>query len=250
MNEVNPFWYREFFQGPVVEFWRRIVPAEHTAAEIAWIERHARLPERGRVLDIPCGTGRHAIELARRGHRVTGIDVSEESIEVAARIAREAEVSVTFRVGDMACHEAAEPFDAVLCLGNSFGYLDHRATLGFLRNAAAALRPGGRLLMDSGAVAESLLPHFERTFSIEAGGMRMDIKNEYDVARGGLRTEFAFTAGDAVTVQQGWQSVYTCAEIGRMLEAADMRVIERHGSLDDVPYSLGHGGLYLVAERV
>lgn len=250
MNEVNAFWYREFFSGPMMEFWQRIVPAELTAAQLEWIARHARLPERGCVLDMPCGTGRLAIELARRGYRVTGVDVSEASIDMASQLAREAGVMIELRQEDMACYEAGERFDAVLCLGNSFGYLEHRATLRYLELASAALVPGGRLLMEIGTVAESLLPHYEQTFSIDAGPMRLDIANEYDVVRGGLRTQFTFAEGESVTVQQGWQSVYTCAEIGRMLEAAGLRVVARHGSPDDKPYELGDRGLHLVAERV
>jgi SAM-dependent methyltransferase len=249
-NEVNAFWYREFFSGPMMEFWQRIVPAELTAAQVKWIARHALLPERGRVLDLPCGTGRHAIELARRGYRVTGVDVSAASIEIASRLAREAGVMIDLHVEDMSHYEARERFDAVLCLGNSFGYLAHGATLRYLQLASAALVPGGRLLMDVGAVAESVLPHYEQTFSIDAGDMRLEIANEYDVVRGGLWTQFTFTEGDSVTVQQGWQSVYTCAEIGRMLEAAGLGIVARHGTPDDKPYELGDRGLHLVAERV
>jgi SAM-dependent methyltransferase len=233
----------------MVEFWRRIVPAEQTAAEIEWIARHARLPEGGRVLDLPCGTGRHAIELARRGYRVTGVDVSEVSIEVAGKLASEAGVSLELTVGDMSRLEADRSYDAVLCFGNSFGYLSHRSTLRYLQSVSAALEPGGRLLMDIGAVAESLFPHYQPAFSIEAGTMRLDIANEYDVVRGGLQTQFTFVEGETVIVQQGWQAVYTCAEVCRMVEAAGLRIVARHGTPDDKPYALGDRGLFLVAER-
>ena len=71
-------WFESFFQGPAVEFWNRVIPQQLTINEVDWLEKHLGLTSQAKVLDVPCGDGRHAIELAKRGHRVTGIDLSDE----------------------------------------------------------------------------------------------------------------------------------------------------------------------------
>ncbi|MGB9724075.1 MAG: class I SAM-dependent methyltransferase, partial [Chloroflexia bacterium] len=77
------------------------------------------------LLDAACGTGRHAIALARKGYRVVGADLSTAMLECARQNAREAGVGVSFiqaGLGKLARHLAG-PFDAVLCLGHSLPHL-------------------------------------------------------------------------------------------------------------------------------
>lgn len=242
-------WYHDFFQGTVVECWRRAVSAEHTQAELAWIHRHCNLISDSRVLDVPCGTGRHALELARRGCDVTGIDISAESIAIAHAEAAAGGVAIHWITGDMARLDFPLGCDAVLMLGNSFGYLEHDAMQAVLAKIAGALTPGGRLFLDSGAVAEALLPNYQPAFQIDVGDICLGIENRYDPATGRLHTRYTFTQNGHSRVLDGTQGVYTCAELDRLMAAAGLRVIARHGSLDDKPFELGDRCLYLIAER-
>ena len=89
-----------------------------------FIERELALPPRARILDVPCGSGRHALTLAARGHRVTGVDISTEALGYARRAAAAAGVDVEFVESDMRQVRRGGAFDAAVCLGNSFGYLD------------------------------------------------------------------------------------------------------------------------------
>ena len=78
----------DFFKGLYKEVWRKEIPNGLTEAETDFIEEIALLNEPGRVLDIMCGYGRHALELSRRGHNVTAIDNSKDyisEIEAAAQ---------------------------------------------------------------------------------------------------------------------------------------------------------------------
>src|SRR5690348_9766856 len=68
-------WYVDFFTELPNEFWRRAVPPEVTVEEIDFVEKRLGLAPRSRILDVPCGSGRHSLELARRGHSVTGFDL-------------------------------------------------------------------------------------------------------------------------------------------------------------------------------
>ncbi|MDJ0656296.1 MAG: class I SAM-dependent methyltransferase [Xanthomonadales bacterium] len=105
------------------------------------------VPER--VLDLGCGPGRHAVPLAARGARVTGVDISAFHLEMASKRASRAGVSVQWLRQDM--REVLEPerFDLVVNLWSSFGYFDDpqddRQVLG---NCFQSLTPGGVMVLD------------------------------------------------------------------------------------------------------
>ena len=105
-----------------------------------------------RVLDSACGTGHHAITLARLGYEVTGADLSAAMVDRARLNAAAAGVSVRFvqaGLGELAGLEDGK-FDAVLCLGNSLPHLLSRdAITSALADFAAVLRPGGLLVIQN-----------------------------------------------------------------------------------------------------
>ncbi|UQX11951.1 class I SAM-dependent methyltransferase [Candidatus Mycobacterium methanotrophicum] len=101
----------------------------------------------GRALDVACGEGRNAIWLASRGWQAVGVDFSKQGLERAAQLARRAGVAdrVDFQVVDVV-HETlpAGSFDAVIVAYLQLPQTPRRAAL---RNAAAAVAPGGTLLV-------------------------------------------------------------------------------------------------------
>lgn len=72
-------WYLNFFTELPIEFWRSAVSAEVTQAEADFVERHLGLAPGSRIVDVPCGSGRHSLSLASRGHHVAGVDISLEA---------------------------------------------------------------------------------------------------------------------------------------------------------------------------
>ena len=90
--------------------------AQHTLAEIDFFLSLFALPGGSRVLDMGCGTGRHAIELAKRGFQVTAVDISKGMLIVAQEKAKVAGVNVTWIHSDAAEFQGSEPFDAAICL--------------------------------------------------------------------------------------------------------------------------------------
>jgi len=134
------------------------------AAEMPFVEQILQGVGARRVLDVACGTGMHAIALARRGYEVAGADASEGMIKRARANAAAAGVAVRFEVagfGELAegfsvsgrkrgGKEGGRAFDAILCLGNSLPHvLTPEALQATLTDSAACLRPGGVLLIQS-----------------------------------------------------------------------------------------------------
>lgn len=99
------------------------------------------------LLDLGCGTGNHAIPLARRGYDVVGVDRAEAMLERAR--AKAGEGGPTFELGDIREVRLGREFDAVLVLFAVLGYQHTNAdVLAALRTVRAHLRPGGLLLFD------------------------------------------------------------------------------------------------------
>jgi SAM-dependent methyltransferase len=120
--------------------------------ELPLIEEQLRGGNVSRVLDAACGTGMHAIALARLGYDVTGVDQSAGMIARARENASAAEVDAHFRVAGFGQLTAVVGggYDAVLCLGNSLPHvLTPNDLAAALIDFAACLQPGGLLLIQN-----------------------------------------------------------------------------------------------------
>lgn len=102
------------------------------------------------ILDLGCGTGRHSVELARRGYEVTGVDLSEGMLERARRRAKAEGVSgTTFLLGDVQDVQLNRRFDAVLSMFAVVGYqISDAAVRSTLANVRQHLEPGGVFIFD------------------------------------------------------------------------------------------------------
>ncbi|HBH97504.1 MAG TPA: hypothetical protein DDX89_06950 [Candidatus Omnitrophica bacterium] len=106
-------------------------------------------PEPAAVLDIGCGAGRHLLELARRGHRVTGFDLRPEMVEFVNAEARNAELQVSVSVGDLRRMAVEGTYGLAICLMDTFRYLlTNDEILRHLECVASHLQPGGLYVTD------------------------------------------------------------------------------------------------------
>ncbi|OGX28741.1 MAG: hypothetical protein A3B78_03650 [Omnitrophica WOR_2 bacterium RIFCSPHIGHO2_02_FULL_67_20] len=102
-----------------------------------------------RLLDIGCGAGRHTIELARRGYRVTGVDVSPEMVAFVQEESKKANLPVTASVDDLRCLSLRGTYDAAFCFMDTFRFLlTNEEITAHLRTVAGLLAPGGLYLTD------------------------------------------------------------------------------------------------------
>jgi SAM-dependent methyltransferase len=138
------------------EYWEAIAPVlyseqEEAASteEIDDIVRLLDIEPGDAILDLCCGPGRHSIAFARRGFRVTGVDITEVYIRWARRRARKDEVDVEFVCADMREFRRPDTFAAAVNLSTSFGYFDDPDDdMKVLTNLYDSLRAGGTLVMD------------------------------------------------------------------------------------------------------
>ena len=241
-------WFVGFHRGLAARFWR--------AAGAAMADDDARLvrtllgsPPGAAVLDVPCGDGRLTVRLAAAGYAAIGVDIAASELEHARRAAAKAGVEVRFVVGDLRSLPAVGPVDAVVSWGNSFGYLTPAETARSLAAMRRALRPQGRLLLESLTVAESLLvggvkPRAEREF----GGVRMTATNRYRASESRLESDYVFEdEGGRVEHARAAHHVHTTGELVRLLEGAGFRDVSLLGADGESAYELGSPRLIAVA---
>ncbi|MFN7938378.1 MAG: methyltransferase domain-containing protein [Bryobacteraceae bacterium] len=242
-------WYESFFQGLSVELWDAVTTPEMTLTEVNFFEQALIPSPDARILDVPCGGGRHAIELARRGYRMTGLDISTGFLAIARRNAAAAGVEVQWIQGNMLSLPQG-PFDAAYCYGNSFGYLTHRDTLQFLAGMGQCVRPGGRFLLETGTAAETILPTLQPFGEYTVGGIKMETRRKYRFRDSVIESVYTFSRDGQVESHNLEQAVYTTGEICRMLEAAGFSVAALYSGTDGAGMELGNSRrLLVVAER-
>ncbi len=145
-SEVAPWYAKVFDETYLVQLRHR--SREGILGEIDGIIGLLSLPKGSDILDVACGDGTHANELALRGYSVVGMDLSPVMIQEARRRAALEETGARFVLGDMRGLVARRRFDGILCLGTSFGYFDDPSNVRLLKAMASALRPGGRLILE------------------------------------------------------------------------------------------------------
>ena len=122
-------------------------PVRKECAVIAsWLIDRGILPGSG-ILDAGCGTGRYAIELARRGYVVHGLDLSPDLVDMATRAIGDTTGRVSFGVGDIA-HLPVSRYAAILCRGVLNDIIDDVGRDAIFRAFADALQPNGVLILD------------------------------------------------------------------------------------------------------
>src|SRR5262249_91447 len=135
-------WWRTFFSGPMVEGWLKATTEEQTRQEIDFIQEMLGVSPPARLLDVPCGGGRHSLALAARGYQMTGVDISAEFLAAARAVAVTGPGQVAWEQREMRDLPWSTAFDGAFSMGNSFGYDDDEGNADFFRAAARVLKPG------------------------------------------------------------------------------------------------------------
>jgi SAM-dependent methyltransferase len=235
------------------EFWAALEPQLFDAArlnaaldEVAHAVNLLGLSAGASVLDLCCGPGRHSLELARRGCRVTGVDRTGLYLRGAQERAGAENLTIEFVQSDMRVFRRENSFDGAINLFSSFGYFENPdEDLQVLRNLHASLRSGARLVMQmvgKEILARAFAPkHWieypdgsyflsEREVADDWSG----IHNRWIVIRGAQRKVFDFT-----------HRIYSAAELKGALRAAGFSAVDILGDLDGRPYD--REAQYLVA---
>ncbi len=257
MAEADP-WYRTFFERDYFDTFYSLVRApggivgpEASERETAFIAGALRIEPGARLLDLCCGHGRHSVALARRGYDVTGLDLSAYHIELAAKAAADADVALSLINDDMRNLPVEPPFDAVVNLFSSFGYLESDdEDAGVIARVAEALKPGGRFLMDFNNSVRVLRQFQPSTINRLDDGTLFLEERRYDALTGRSASTWTHVTPDGARREREIAiRMYTPAELRRMFEAAGLPVVASYGDFDGSPLTMDSRRCILVGEK-
>jgi SAM-dependent methyltransferase len=207
-----------------------------------------------RLLDLACGSGAHALRLARQGVQVVGVDIAPSLVHHCADQAAAAGLaSATFVQGDMRALGFNEEFDAVVVLGGSFGFFDDGMNEQVLAGIARALKPGGRLLLQL-LDPFACLGRQQRYHREDRPEGTYWTATWVDRANRTSHSVVRFTDSDGVTHLADSEErlrLYTLPEVRKMLANIGLTFTAAHGDtvLPPTPYAPGRSKQFIAIVR-
>ena len=247
----QPEWPIAFFDDDYLKIYRPMFTEESTRREVDFIQSALDLPAGSALLDLACGLGRHAIGMASRSYRVTGVDFNSRYLEMAAEEARKAHASVDWLTVDMRALPFRNQFEGVYSYFTSFGYFSDAENDGVIGNVARALKPGGRFLLDM-MNRDWLLTHpQQRTWNQrEDGALLMEeIALDLKASRVVAKQTLIQPQGEARVTKSYNLRAYTCAELAALMARHGLKTLNVWGGPDRSEYSTESRRLILLAER-
>ncbi|MRG94044.1 class I SAM-dependent methyltransferase [Polyangium spumosum] len=243
-------WWEDLFDDDMIRTMDR-TEAKVIRREADFIESCLGLEKGATILDLACGTGQHAVELASRGYGVVGYDLSLNMLALAADEAQGRAQKLNFLQGDMREMAFDQVFDGLYCWSTSFGYFDDEKNLDVLRRMHRALRIGGILVLDIVnrdyvAPRQPSLVWFEGDGCVCMDEMQVDFFS----SRLKVKRTAMFDDGRAREIEYSIR-LYALHEIGKMMHDADFKVVEvtGHPAHPGVFFGSESPRLVIVAER-
>ena len=214
---MKPAWY-EAFGDALGEDYLKYPWVPSTIPDCDYLERALEVRPGDRLLDVGCGVGRHVVELAGRGYRMTGIDVSRGLLKVGERLAREAGVEVELRHLDARILDYDSEFDAVysVCEGAFSLVPTDEENLAILDGMRKAVKPGGRVSV----CASHVYSGAERFWELDP------LDN-----RGGPRSQTKLFEGEPDYPEDVFDLAFTARELRLMCRLAGLECLGVYGGI-------------------
>jgi ubiquinone/menaquinone biosynthesis C-methylase UbiE len=222
-------WWEEMFNDDYFRTMPKYTPAQ-IKAEGDFIEQSLGVEKGAVVLDIACGDGRQAIELATRGYEMIALDLSLPMLSRAADAAQDREAKLNFLHSDMREMEFNEMFDAAYCTSTSFGYFEDDKNLDVAQRIHRALKVGGTLLLDVINRDYAIQSQPSMTW-FEADGCVCMEETSFDYIKSRLQVKRTMIMDDGRQKEaEASIRLYSLHELGLMLHQSGFRIVEVSGS--------------------
>jgi SAM-dependent methyltransferase len=223
-------WYEELFANYAKTYDTEPFTAG-TSGEVDFLEKEFACDKSKSILDIGCGTGRHAVELARRGYSITGIDLSSAQLERARQKAKEAGAHVDFLRLNACSLPFRNEFDFVIMLCEGGFSLQETDALNYqiLESAERALRSPGKLIFSSLNALFPLYHNLKEFLNGKPNGTKIG-ECTFDPLTFRDHSTICFTDDDGKTINlQTDERYYAPSEITWYLRSLGFRKSSLHG---------------------
>ena len=224
---------------------------ERTIAEVDGIINLLGLGNGVRILDIPCGYGRHSIELAKRGFSIVGSEINSVHLDKAKEISEKEKVEINFQKENMIDISYNFEFDAVINMFYSFGFFEtDEENLKVLQNFYDALKPGGRLLFHTDVNIPRILngKYKEDEERNLASGKKLRIIDKYNPAT--KRIDGTWIIKDGGEIKKDYSvRVYAKEEFIDICKKVGFAKFSAYGDWGGSEYSEDSEDMIIIAEK-
>jgi SAM-dependent methyltransferase len=245
-------WYVDFFRNDYLNVYGHTFTQERAEKEAGFVAAALELKPRARVLDLCCGQGRHSVQLAKRGFRVTSLDLNSEYLELAQRAAADAKVALETVASDMREIPFENHFDAIVNMYSSFGYLESEdEDLKVLESAVKALRPGGQLLLDMLNREWAVDNYIQNDWHSGTDGTLYVERRDLDLATSRMHVHFLVIGPEGSRRESIGHMIrlYTLTEMIRLLERVGLSLTNVFGGFDNEAYAIGARRMIILARK-
>ncbi|MFQ5708405.1 MAG: methyltransferase domain-containing protein [bacterium] len=241
-------WYKDWFGQDYLKVYPHRDEQE-AKKQVDFVEKIVPLQSAQRILDLGCGSGRHALELTRRGHHITCLDLSSVLLRLAREKSGGDDCCIRFVQADMRYIPFSNAFDVILSFFTTFGYFRKDSeNLQTLVSIQEALTPGGKFLQDylnKTFVVENLIPFDSR----QANGFEIIQERRYN--RSEERIEKKITLKENGKTREYFESVrlYTLEEMKQLLRQTKLNLECTFGDFDGSPFTKESPRLILVGRK-
>lgn len=249
MNDTP--WWRTYFDEGYVREYEPLFDLVTDRQQVGRLIDLLELPSGARLLDLPCGQGRHAHLLAEAGYNVDGVDLSRHLIDIAKK--RGTGPSLRYRLGDMRSLPAtwSGRFDAVLNLFTSFGFFDDpRDDVRVIQECARVLKPGGVLVWHGGSRDGVMAKFLSRDWWTTADGTIIAQDRSFDPLTGFLSIESTWQSARRPTEHRSHRiRLYTASRLAELMLDAGLVVEQAWESFTDRPLTRRSSEMLLLARK-
>jgi len=243
-------WFEELFDEDYLRTLPYLTP-QATQAEAAMVIESLGLQPGSSVLDLGCGYGRHAMELAARGLHVVGVDLSLPMLLRGADEAQRRGLDINFMHADMREIDFDAQFDGAYCLFSTFGFFDDETNKKTASLVAKGLKPGAKFMLEV-LNRDYVIGDLPNRVWWEGDGCVVLEEVEFNYFSSRVQSKRSVVFDDGRQVEQEISvRVYSLHEIGKLLHAAGLRVVEVSGSMQTKGRFLGNRSreIIVIAER-
>jgi len=241
-------WFKDLYDNFRMRTGFGSISEDCTKEDVDFLVQELRLTAGSKVLDLFCGTGRHSIELAKRGISAVGIEYNPDYISVAQERASQASVSPRFVQGDVRDTQFASEYDAAIIMWMSFGYFDDPEECLILQKVFKALKPGGRFLMEL-LNRDFIIRNFNEIDEKVIEGIKVVEKRSFDILTSRVNGTITRHEKDGPVVKRISWRLYSAHELRNILERIGFKFIAGYGNLEREPLSLNTRLMRLVWEK-
>jgi SAM-dependent methyltransferase len=226
-RKVRP-WWEELFNDDFVRTMAKITDAQ-IGKEVDFIEESLAVAKGAMLLDLACGTGRHAIELTRRGYKVVGFDLSLPMLAKAAEEAQDRNQKLNFVQGDMREMTFEDTFDGIYCWNTSFGFFEEDKNVQVVQRVHKALKKGGQFMLEVGN-RDYIIHQAPSLAWFEGDGCVCMDEMSIDWITSRMKVKRTMMMDDGRTKEIDYSvRIYSLHELGKILHDAGFRVAEVSG---------------------